>query len=201
MTDVTYTEDRTLIEQAIPGPDYILTEQLVVPVPAEQAFDAISTFDFTDIRDPLTRAAFWVRALPERLVRRVPPRQPTRFTIDDLVIGTDWVLLGRRPGREVALGAVGRFWTPVVRWQPITPQQFAEFDTPRWGKIAMSFGVLPYGSQRSMVTYEVRIGIIDEPTRRMFDRYWWTVRPFVAHVLRGMLHTIRDTAVTSVPIG
>jgi hypothetical protein len=35
----------------------------------------------------------------------------------------------------------------------------------------------------------------------MFDRYWWTVRPFVARVLRGMLHTIRDTAIGRTAVG
>lgn len=190
----TDTGGRTLIEKAMPSPDYVLDEQIVVPVPAKEAFDAVSTFDLTEVRDPIARAALWVRALPERLRRRVPPRRPTRFTLDDLVIGTDWILLGREPGEEVALGAVGRFWTPVVRWREVTPEEYADFGEPRWGKIAMAFTVLPYGAHRSVVTYEVRITFADSATRAMFDRYWWTVRPFVDRVLRGMLHTIRDTA-------
>ncbi|HVV19879.1 MAG TPA: hypothetical protein VHF06_10620 [Pseudonocardiaceae bacterium] len=191
MTD----NERMLIEQAMPGPDYILTEEIVLPVTADEAFDAVCAFDMTDVRDRASRMALWLRALPERLSRRVDNRQRTRFTVDDLVIGTDWILLGRRPGAEVALGAVGRFWTPVVRWKAVTPEEYAEFANPRWGKIAMSFIVLPYGERRSVVAYEVRIAFFDEATRRMFDRYWWSVRPFVARVLRGMLHTIRDTAI------
>lgn len=198
LTDIA---DPTLIEQAMPAPDYLLTEELVIPAPAAAAFDAVSTFDFTTIHDPLTRAAFWVRALPQRLSRRSSPRRPTRFALTDLIIGTNWVLLGQRPGQEIAFGAVGRFWTPVVRWQAVTPREYAEFDRARWGKIAMSFTVLPYGGRRSVVAYEVRISFFDDATRRMFDRYWWTVRPFVARVLRSMLHTIRDTAGASLPAG
>jgi len=196
---MTEIDDRTLIEQAIPSPDYVLDAEMVLPVPASVAFDAVSGFDLTDIREPAARTMLWLRALPERLRRRVPPRRPTRFTLDDLVIGTDWLLLGRRPGRDVALGAVGRFWTPVVSWEPVTPEEFATFDKPGMAKIAMSFTVLPYGEHRSVVAHEVRIMFFDDPTRSTFDLYWWTVRPFVKIVLRGMLHTIRDHAVASLP--
>jgi len=198
MTD---TDDRTLIEQAMPAPDYILTEQIVLPVPASVAFDAVSSFDLTDIRQPAARTVLWLRALPERLRRRLPPRQPTRFSLDDLVIGTDWLLLGRRPGQDVVLGAVGKFWTPVVEWEPVTPEEFDTFTKPGLAKIVMSFAVLPYGDHRSVVAHEVRIRFFDDATRGTFDLYWWTVRPFVKIVLRGMLHTIRDHATASVPVG
>jgi hypothetical protein len=201
MTNPTHTDDRTVLEQAMPNPDYVLTEELVLPVPTAEAFDAVSGFDLTDIRHPAVRAVFWVRALPERLRRRVPPRRPTRLTLDDLVTGGDWVLVGRRPGRDVALGAVGRFWTPVVRWHPVTSEEFAEFAEPRWGKIVLGFSVLPYGGHRSIVAHEVRIAFHDDPTRQWFERYWWTVRPFVRLVLRDMLRTIRETAAERSPTG
>lgn len=62
----THVDDPTAIEQAMPRPDYVLTEQFVLPVPAAQAFDAVSTFDLTDIHQPAVRAVLWARALPER---------------------------------------------------------------------------------------------------------------------------------------
>jgi hypothetical protein len=61
----------------------------------------------------------------------------------------------------------------------------------------MGFSVLPYGSRRSTVTHEVRITFYDQNTRKAFERYWWTVRPFVRLVLRDMLRTLRETAVTA----
>jgi hypothetical protein len=30
-----------------------------------------------------------------------------------------WVLLGERPGEEIALGLVGKFWRPVIEFAPI----------------------------------------------------------------------------------
>lgn len=196
---MTEIDDRTLIEQAMPEPDYVLTDEIVLPVPASVAFDTVSTFDLNDIRQPSARAVLWLRALPERLRRRVPPRHPTRLTLDDFVVGTDWLLLGRRQGRDVALGAIGRFWTPVVEWEPVTLEEFATFAKPGMAKVVMSFTVLPYGDHRSVVAHEVRVMFFDDATRGTFDLYWWTVRPFVKIVLHGMLHTIREHATATLP--
>ncbi len=192
MTDQqTNTEWPTLLDEALPDPDYTLIEHIVLPVTADVAHDAIGSLDLTDVRDPVTRAALWVRGLPERLGRRVPPRRPTRMTFDDLVIGTDWVLLGQRPGHEIALGAAGRFWTPVIQWIPVRPDEFAAFEKPGFGRIGIAFSVRPHGDHHSLVTYEVRTVPPDTATRRAFGRYWVTVR----QVSRGMLNAIRDTAV------
>jgi hypothetical protein len=191
-------DDRTLVEQAMPHPDYVLTEQLILPVPAADAFEAVRTVDLTDIRQPAVRAALWARALPQRLHRRIPPRQPTRLTLADLASEGDWILLGQRPVSDIALGAVGRFWTPVVQWRPVTAEEFTADAEPGWAKIAMGFVVLPYGGHRSVVAHEVRITCYDDDTRKAFERYWWTVRPFVRLVSRDMLRTIREAATNAV---
>jgi len=185
------TDQPTLLDKTMPDPDYTLIEHMVLPVTADVAYEAIGSLDLADVRDPVTRVALWLRGLPERLRRRVPP---TRMTFDDLVIGTDWVLLGERTGHEIALGAAGRFWTPVIRWIPVRPDEFADFEKPGFGRIGMAFSVRPYGDHRSVVTYEVRTALPDPATRRAFGRYWFTVRPFVRQVSRGMLKAIRDRA-------
>jgi hypothetical protein len=192
-THWTGTMDHALIDQAMPTPDYLITEQLVLPVPPEEAFDAISTFDLADVRQPAVRAAVRLGRLPGQLLRR----RPTRLTLDNLVTGTNWLMLGRRPGKDIVLGAVGQFWTPVVRWKPITPDEFAEFHAPAWAKIVVGFTVLPYGDHRSMVAHEARITFYDRGTQKTFTTFWWLVRPLVRIALRAMLHTIRDTAIAA----
>jgi hypothetical protein len=74
----TGTIDHALIDKAMPKPNYVLTEQLVLPVPPEEAFDAISTFDLADVRQPAVRAAVRLGRLPGRLLGR----RPTRLTLD-----------------------------------------------------------------------------------------------------------------------
>src|ERR671925_2114900 len=51
-----------------------------------------------------------------------------------------FVELGRRPGEEVALGAIGRFWSPF-RNRPVAVDDFARFAEPGHAKAAMNFVV------------------------------------------------------------
>lgn len=194
-THWTGTIDHALIDKAMPKPDYILTEELVLPVPPEQAFDAVNTFDLADVRQPAVRTAMRLTRLPGHLLRR----RPTRLTLDDLVTRANWLLLGQRPGKDIVLGAVGQFWTPVVRWKRITSDEFAEFNAAGWAKVVIGFTVLPYGEHRSMVAHEARITFYDRGTQKTFTSFWWLVRPLVRIALRAMLHTIRDTAIAAEP--
>ena len=97
-------------------------------------------------------------------------------------------------GREIAFGAVGRFWTPTIEWRTVAPQDFAAFAEPGWGKIACTFTTIAYGPSRTMVTYECRTAVTDADSRRRFLRYWWLIRPFVAHIMRATVHTIANNA-------
>lgn len=111
---------------------------------------------------PLGRAAMWVRGLPERLKRRVPPRVPTRLSFDDLVTRGSGSSSGEHPGHEVVFGAVGRFWTPIVRWEEVSAEDFASYRTSGRGRIVTGLSVRPYGNGRSLLTYEVRTILHDE---------------------------------------
>src|SRR5215213_9719360 len=46
-----------------------------------------------------------------------------------------WVLLGERPGEEIALGLVGKFWRPVIEFAPIeSAEEFRSFDKAGFAK-------------------------------------------------------------------
>jgi hypothetical protein len=103
-----------------------------------------------------------------------------------------WQVLGR-DDREIAFGAVGRFWTPVIRWRQVSVDEFTRFAEPGWGKIAASLSVAPYG-RRTLLSYECRTVTTDATARRRFLLYWHLVRPFVGHVLRATLQTVKADA-------
>jgi hypothetical protein len=111
------------------------------------------------------------------------------------------LLLGEEPGRELAFGAVGRFWQPNIEWRDVSKAEFAEFREPGWGKIAANFSVLPYGQRNSLLTYECRTATTDADSRRRFARYWWLMRPFIAHIFRATVGTIRANAEQTGPAG
>lgn len=181
------TSRAVTIDDFAPSADFNAVEHLLVGAPPDVAYSAIRQLDLLTIRSRVADLAMWVRGLPERLKRRVPPRVPTRLTFDDLVASGDWVLLGEQSGQEVIFGAVGRFWTPIVRWEPVSPEDFTEYGKPGRGKIISSFSVRPYGRGSSLVTYDIRTMINDPITRRVFAVYWSTVSPFIRVIMRATL--------------
>ncbi len=181
-----------LIESAMPRFDAVIAERTLVRADAATVFHAARTLDFLTVATPLLTASMWVRGLPERLRgRHAPP--PPRFTLDAEMALPGWLLLGERPGREVAFGAVGKFWKPTIEWRDVSQTDFPGFAEPGWGKIAANFSVESLGEQTSL-GYECRTVTTDPTSRRRFLRYWWLVRPFVGHIMRATLAKIKADA-------
>ena len=148
------------------------------------------------VHSPLLDAAFWVRGLPARVRgREVPPPATLRIGDGDAAPLPGWVSLGVAAPHEIALGAVGRFWTPSIEWHPVPAEEFPGFTEPGWGRIAISFSLRDYGARRTLVTYECRTAVPDESSRRAFLRYWTIIRPFVGHIMRVTLQTLASDSV------
>jgi hypothetical protein len=184
--------DRMLIESAMPAFDAVIAVHAIVAADPSTTFDAARTLDLLTVRTPLLAASIWIRALPARLLGRAAVPLPR------LVVATGglpgWLVLGERTGREIALGAVGKFWQPVIEWRDAPQSEFAGFAEPGWGKIAAAFSVMPYGEQSTQLTYECRTVTTDPVSRRRFMRYWWLIRPFVGHIMRATVNKIKANA-------
>jgi hypothetical protein len=188
-----------LLDSCAPCPDVSIAAHTIVGATPAATFAAAKALDLLEVRTPLLTASFWVRGLPAKLLGRAEPEPLGPLTLDGDLGLPGWMKLGERPGREIAFGAVGDFWHPVIRWNlDVSPAQFATFDEPGWGKIACSYSVVTYG-RRSLLTYECRTTITDDDSRAKFDRYWWLVRPFVQHVMNATVRTIAADAAASRP--
>ena len=182
-----------LLDEMMATYDVTIAEHQIVQTSTARTYAAAHDLDFLRVHSPLLDAAMWARGVPGRVLGRAtlpPPR---------LVIGEGdplpgWLLLGDRPGEELAFGAVGRFWQPAIEWRDVPREQFATFAEPAWGRIACNFSVRAYGATSSLLSYECRTSTTDDDARRAFARYWLVIRPFVAHIMRATVRTIRDDA-------
>ena len=185
-----------LIDSAMPTYDAAIAEHIIVAADPATTFAAARGLDLLTVHSPLLDLSIWLRGLPARLSGTTAPRIPK------LVIGEDmglpgWMFLGQRLNREIAFGAVGRFWQPTIEWRDVAAADFRGFDERGWGKIAANFSVLRYGTSATLLTYECRTVTTDPESRRQFLRYWWLIRPFVGHIMRATLRQISTNAGTS----
>ncbi|WP_197417736.1 hypothetical protein [Mycobacterium sp. GA-2829] len=187
--------DRMLIEDLMPTFDARIVEHLVVDADPVTTFTAARNLDLLTVRSPMVVASMWLRGLPDRLRGAASP--PPALVIADGVGMPGWLVLGERPGREIAFGAVGKFWQAAIEWRDVPAAEFSRFTEPGWGRIAANFSVLPYGADAALLTYECRTVTTDPQSRRRFLRYWCLIRPFVGHILRATLATIKVDAESS----
>jgi hypothetical protein len=183
-----------LIERFVPDPDFIEMRDLEVEAVPEEVLAVIKQ---TDLRDPVISTLFAVRDLPNRLARRIGggdgDRSEVSFTnIPD--VGPGWVKLGEEEGRELVLGAVGRFWRRDYGARKIAADEFVDFAEPGCLKLAVSSRVTPLGYDQSILHYEARVEATDDEARRQFIRYWKVIGPGNDLIVRRALHRIKAEA-------
>ncbi len=194
-----------LIDDCLPQFDTTIIEHLVIEAPCDVVHRTTRNMDFLQIHSPIVDTLMFVRGLPgllrRRIGRRPPPTPPPAMRLADMLDGEanadgleGWLALGEVPERELAFGAIGRFWQPDITWKSVTAEEFPGFSEPDFAKIAAEFSARPYGRNRTLLTYEARTAGTDKSASRKFLRYWWLVRPFVRIVMRAALLTAKDLA-------
>lgn len=186
--------DTLILDAVAEHADVTIAAHTIVAAPPQTVFGVAKSLDLLRVRTPLLTASFWVRGLPARLAGRdVTPPGP--LTLDGPTGLPGWMVLGEHPGHEIVFGAVGDFWHPIIRWNlEVTPDRFAQFAEPGWGKIACNYSTIGYGRHHTLLSYECRTTITDDGSRATFARYWWLVRPFVQHVMNATARTIAADA-------
>jgi hypothetical protein len=118
--------------------------------------------------------------------------RPHRVTLDDMLAG-GFTVLAERPGEELVLGTVGRFWRGGGETRQVSPACFREPAPPGTAKAAWSFAVdrRPGGAE---LRTETRVLCADAAARRRFRAYWLLIRPFSGLIRREMLAAVRSAA-------
>jgi hypothetical protein len=188
------TEERrgaasTLIDAWMPAWDAVERHATHVRASPEAVWEVARTLDFA--RSPVIRALFALRSLPGLLSRG--PRRPALGATLDGLLRSGFVLLGERPGEELLLGLVGRFWRPDGGIVRLTADELRAFDRPGYAVATWNFTLAAEGGGARLAT-ETRVRCTDAAARRSFLRYWAVVGPFSGLIRREMLRSIRRAA-------
>ena len=186
------------LDWLLPEFDAIIVEHRVIEGGPDAVYRAVATIDMVEIPNAYlaVRALFAARGAAERLVSALHGRPtPTEEAAGPMRLGDmpeqgEWVKLAEEEPRELAFGAIGRFWGGETAWKTIDAHEFVDIDDPGFAKIACSVSLRPYGTARTLVSYEARTQALDSDSRAHFLRYWRVVRPGVAIVMRAFLHAV-----------
>lgn len=176
-------------------PDFSLCEvdRVAVSASPEQAWAAVRAMDI--YRVPFIRWLFSLRVLPERILARLrgrPMPKVAHSRIEDIVApGTGFLLLGEKPGQELVVGSIGRFWQPRIEFAKVAPGDFAAFQEPGFGKLTWNLSVQPREGGGSWIGIELRVTAMDAASWTRFRRYWGLIGRFSQAIRRGGLRLLR----------
>jgi hypothetical protein len=193
--------ESALLDDLLPRYDAVRVERHLMMGGVPEVWRAVLDADYMRTAEemPAVRFLFGVRTAAEHAVaalsRRPVPvvEEAESMRLRDLSDRGEWVRLDEDAPREIAFGAVGRFWAGETAWRDVGSDGFSAFTEPGYAKVACSFALRLCDKDRTLVTYECRTLATDPSSRRAFLRYWRPLSPFVGFVLRAQLQTIETT--------
>jgi hypothetical protein len=195
-----------LIDRQLPQFQARTFSALVVDASTERTYRAIRALDPDQVGQtvPFMQLMVRLRDLPARL-GRAPRRaiEPASQALTSEQYRQAFLLIDEEPGTEFIIGMIGKFMSPTqMEFHRFDPPQFAGFGEPGYGKVVISFLVLPYGSGRSLLCTETRTATTDLASARRFRRYWAVVGPFAGYIMRHWLtlakqHAEQDRSLSS----
>jgi hypothetical protein len=182
-------ESDSLLDRFMPEFEVAERHHIEVAAPAQVTLDAAAETDLA--RSPIVRGIFRGREL---LMRSHPPdRQPPAGLLAQAK-ALGWAELSHVPGREIVLGAATRPWEANPVFQPVPPEEFANFMEPGFAKIVWTLRADPIGPSTSMFRTETRVSTTDAASRAKFRRYWAFLLPGIRMIRMAMLLPVKREA-------
>jgi hypothetical protein len=173
------------LDRLIPQPALREIDRAELAVAAERAWAAVRNLDLA--QSTLVRTLFGIRTIPDRLKANNPP---LRMRLDNLISTPSrpgFQILAEDPPNEVAVGAIGKVWRPVIPFVHVADAAaFAAYAKPDYIKVAWALRVVADGAAASSVEFELRVAATDEAAWKKFTRYFRLIGPG-SHLIRRVL--------------
>src|SRR5918911_2827696 len=162
-------------------PIYDVSDSVATVVDADvvTTWDALMEIDLLDVgrKRPVVGVLGGLRILPDMVSQflhgALPAHRPEHLRLRDLIdvplADGGWVLLGERVHEEVALGLVGKFWRPVIKFARVSSaSEFREFAEPGFAKTVYSLSVQRVDERRTLLAAIMRTATPDDHARTWF---------------------------------
>jgi len=176
-----------LIDDYLPRYDVTERHALKINGSVPRAYAVVREVDLKN--SFLIRSLFLLRSLPA-FFSRDKKTSALGLNLAGL-LRSGFVLLEEKPGEEIVLGLVGKFWTASGRIQKIAASEFRDFTAPGFAKAAWNFSLHAHAHGTAQLATETRVLCTDEASRKRFLRYWRFVRPFSGLVRIAALRAIK----------
>ena len=180
-----------LIDDFLPVYDVFERHGTAISAPPDKVYATVRTLDLAEL--PLVHWLMLLRGLPGRLFSRRNTQERPDLTLDGL-IESGFILLGERPGHEILLGIVGRFWRPAGDPLRMPSERFREFEEPGYAKAVWSYSLTSESADLTRLTTETRVRCFDRGSRLRFRLYWTLVRPFSGLIRKEILRAVKKKA-------
>lgn len=168
-----------LLDECLPVYDVRARYAASMPAPAERVYQLARDLDWS--ASPLVRGLLKLRGLG------MPDLEPTLKGMQK----AGFLMLGEKPGLELVVGVVGRFWRPSGGVQRIDAEGFKAFATPGYAKAALNFLAVSDGRGGSVLSTETRVQCLGPRARRLFRFYWLLIGPFSGLIRKEALRLVR----------
>jgi hypothetical protein len=202
----------SLLDRFLPRFDVSDTVASTVAADPATCWDVLMDADLIEVgkKKPLVGVLGAVRMLPELASHLIhgerPPRPPEQLRLREMGelprTKGGWILLGERPGEELALGLVGKFWRPVIEYAAVDAREFRDFNEPGWAKTVYDLRVVQVDDGHALLTGTMRTATTSRESREWFRRYWTFGVGSGARVLvDGLLDYVRERAEATRDVG
>lgn len=187
-----------LIDRQLPRFEARALSTVPVDAGTEQTYRAVRALDPELVGQSVRfmRLMGQLRQLPVRIAaipRMAAPPAPEALAREQY--RDAFLLIDEEPGVEFVIGMIGKFMSPTqMEFRRFDPPDFAAFAEPGYGKVAVNFLVLPYGTGRSLLCTETRTATTDPVSASRFRRYWKVIGPFAGYIMRHWLTLAKQHA-------
>ncbi|MBL7994273.1 hypothetical protein JNM05_02780 [bacterium] len=180
-----------VIDEFMPVFDVSKRYSTTVSASVNTVYSALKNADINE--SPLIRALFFLRGLPALFRSKTKIPNTNRLTISDIA-HSGFVLLDEKPGEELVVGVVGKFWKLSGNIAHVSPETFMSFNEKDFAKAVWNFSLLPIGQTATELSTETRVHCTDESSRKKFIRYWKLIGPFSGFIRTEILKIIKRNA-------